>query len=931
MFALGTGYVGPAPQAAFEVGGRLGHVAAARGDAHAAPRELAPPRGRLADKVPRHAHVVRVVPPTRGVADLVRHLEVVAPRERVADGVLDRVLVRGVAQDVAVECLQARALAQVAVEREGAVGVVLLEAADAAVGVAQLAQRAEGAQRRVLVHRHLVAKGVALAVDERVARPDLGRHGAAVARGLLAVLVPPVVHARVGPALARLEEEGLLVERRGHRHPVAVVVAPEVVGAAPRALRAVGARAREVPVAAPLDKGLAREAEHAREARLHHARAERVLVVVVRRRQEGRGHRVRRHEVERAVALAVGAVVETELRAGALRRLQAERGPELLELLAQQLHARRVVTHEGLVSAKGHGRRRRRRARPVPDHARQLPLDLGQEGLQLVVLPRRFGTEGVEGGEHARDDGLVEAHRGLVDLPLRADVLRGRVHAGRPDAAEDLLHRRRDDLGRVLEDVLEGGLELVDALVLEEGLVPLKRVVTGAADVVDALKVALALEALLLVRRARQVIQDDVLGLRALLDLLLVVDRGVRQADGGQGVHKRNRGRYAAHHEDPRVDVQQKLDVVGVEEADLVEQHHHDVAHLALGDRVVGLVEPRGADQPHDLAHARRRVEADGRELQRAGHVVHEGVHGPHERGARVVRARRVAQRARRGRGQAAPARAALEGLALVLAVEGVAAREALQRLALERGLLLQHAREEQADLGDAHVVHVIVDRLDDDAAEERRPPEGAARAAGHREHRLRAASVCAARVQVVEVRVGAHAVVERHVVRVVARLLHQVEVLVVGVREPHAAVLLARRLERIDLGAQLLVRLVAVPGDRVQLHVLGAHVVLARDGVRAAAAEAVEVVVAADHEALPLRGRAVLVEGGHVLARGRFAVRAPARDGCEQDAHAVSTLARARARAQEQTAANIGEAVAKRRETRGHCRCRGCVGRVGV
>ena len=62
--------------------------------------------------------------------------------------------------------------------------------------------------------------------------------------------------------------------------------------------------------------------------------------------------------------------------------------------------------------------------------------------------------------------------------------------------------------------------------------------------------------------------------------------------------------------------------------------------------------------------------------------------------------------------------------------------------------------------------------------------------------------------------------------------LLDQVKVRVVGVGTPRATVLPPGRLERSDLPLQVLVRLAAVPGDRVKVDVLGAHVVLPRDGV---------------------------------------------------------------------------------------------------
>ena len=70
-----------------------------------------------------------------------------------------------------------------------------------------------------------------------------------------------------------------------------------------------------------------------------------------------------------------------------------------------------------------------------------------------------------------------------------------------------------------------------------------------------------------------------------------------------------------------------------------------------------------------------------------------------------------------------------------------------------------------------------------------------------------------------------------------------------------------------------------AVPRERVQLEVVRAHVVRARDGVGAAAAVAVQVGLALDVEPLALHELGLCIERGRVGADGRFAVRLPAGD----------------------------------------------------
>lgn len=112
---------------------------------------------------------------------------------------------------------------------------------------------------------------------------------------------------------------------------------------------------------------------------------------------------------------------------------------------------------------------------------------------------------------------------------------------------------------------------------------------------------------------------------------------------------------------------------------------------------------------------------------------------------------------------------------------------------------------------------------------------------------------------------------------------LHQVEVLVVRLGQPHLDVRLALGPERGAVRHEALVRLLAVAGVRVELQIVRAHVVHARDGVASAAAEAVEVGVALHVEALTLDRLALLVERRHKVARGRLAVGLAARNGCQQ------------------------------------------------
>ena len=308
-YALRGRHVGPAPQARVVVGGRLGYVAAAALNVQPAALGVRAADARRAEHAVGHLHV----PPRQlrpgGVADEVGLVVVVAANGRVADGVVDAVLVRGVADALAVERLQPVSLAMVAavrfeLVRVGHVGVVLAVglAVAARVQVAQLAQRSKRAQWRVPVHGHVVRKEVLLAVHAPVLAPECGGHGGAVHGGRLAVLLPEVVHARV-VEVPRLRVVRLRKERRRHGQPVAVVLRREVVRVAKRAqLGVVASRAGRGRVAHELEEGLAREAEVPREARLGEARAQGVLVLEVRRRQVGRRHGVPRDVVHGPVA-----------------------------------------------------------------------------------------------------------------------------------------------------------------------------------------------------------------------------------------------------------------------------------------------------------------------------------------------------------------------------------------------------------------------------------------------------------------------------------------------------------------------------------------------------------------------------------------------------------------------------------------------------
>ena len=83
----------------------------------------------------------------------------------------------------------------------------------------------------------------------------------------------------------------------------------------------------------------------------------------------------------------------------------------------------------------------------------------------------------------------------------------------------------------------------------------------------------------------------------------------------------------------------------------------------------------------------------------------------------------------------------------------------------------------------------------------------------------------------------------------------------------------------------------------------------LARQGVASAAAEAVEVGLALDHEPLALDNLTLIVKGRRVRTNRRFPVGLATRDSCEQGTCGSV----------ERIAANIEEVVAKRKQTRGY------------
>ena len=720
------------------------------------------------------------VPPRQlglgGVADEVGLVGIVAADGRVADGVVDAVLEHRIAHALAVERLQAvgRAVLAVLFElvRVGHVGVVLAEvpAVAARLQFAQLAERAERAQRRVVVHRHGVRKEVLLAVHPLVLPPEVGGHRRALHRGRLAVLLPEAVHARV-VVVPRLRKVRLGEERRRHGHPVAVVRGREVVRVSEGAqLGVVAPCARRGWVAHEFEEGLAREAEVSREARLDDARAQGVLVLEVRRGQVGGRHGVPRDVIDRPVPKPIGGVVAAHVGARRLLGYVTQLRPELEHLLARELHALRVGREQVLVRAVLDGRRRRRRGAPVEDHLVELPLERLQVDDQVVV-GLLLGAELLDEVEDAREDGLVERERAAAQVA--ADVLRGRVDV-LVGIREELLHRRVDDVERVTHDGLVLRLQLVLAVRLEEVLVPIDNVAVREADGLHPLVVAALPQALVVPRAAKQRRKLGELRLAlAVLDVLVRNAQPLHQLDEVEWLGAEDLDvLYGLHDLVDGVDdhpVDRGLGKLDQRDGHLVEDHHEDVGRGALLELVGQVVDPRGLEQHEDLAHARHRVEAERRDPERGGDVLPQRANGAEDRLGDVVGARRVAQRARGRRGQPAGVLLARHVVALVGAVELVPARHALLRNAVDLRLLHEHARVDQADGADAHAVHVVLVDVDQDAAQKVAVDVrlGGAAHDGHR--RARRLNVVAPRVQVVVVRVGAHARAELDVVLVVA------------------------------------------------------------------------------------------------------------------------------------------------------------------
>ena len=458
-------HVGPLPERGVRVARRARRVAAVDIYAQPAAARVAREDVDLAEQLVGHVHVPLLAVARGGVGDLRNRRD----ERRVADGVLDAVLVGGVAEHVAkvrngaaepahaVVGLKVAAVGDVAVVVDVVLGKV--GAAAALERVLQLAQRAEHAQRTVALERDLLVERVLVAVDLAIALPDAGGHGAALVVGVDAVEVPKLERARV-PALLGLLEERLGVEDGGHEQKVAVPVGGVVERAVKGAGGALAARGGVALVGHVVLEGAARKPEHAREARLDHARRERVLVLEVRRREVGRGHGEARDVVDGAVAEARDALVAADVGAVGLRGHVGERRPELEQLLAQLLDALGVGGDQVVVGPEARGRRRRRGRVPVAAHLGQLPLDGLEVGVQVVVAAGA-GAEGLDLAEDARQNNLVERHR-LAERVLAADVLRRLVVAraallgGLADVLEGLQHV----LGHALVGVARNGPEL---------------------------------------------------------------------------------------------------------------------------------------------------------------------------------------------------------------------------------------------------------------------------------------------------------------------------------------------------------------------------------------------------------------------------------------------------------------------------------------
>ena len=287
---------------------------------------------------------------------------------RVADGVLDRQVDRGVAERLALVVVRRVRGATGVVEAEegaaahgraaGVVAVavdvvdhVLVEQAvarRAARAVLQLAQRAVGHQRRDVAALHVVAVGGRLVV-RAVELPELGGHGRAVGARVLAHVLEQLerLEARVHVGVVVVAQ---LVPQRPVDEQVAVVLRVEAAGLRVPALGAEAAAAvggvrgvGHVPhqlrasVAPPAGQERSRELWDARlqaragapvgELGRDHARGQARLRQPA-RRQEGLGQLVRRHRGLRAVGTdaAAGARGRDELELGVPARRRALRG-----------------------------------------------------------------------------------------------------------------------------------------------------------------------------------------------------------------------------------------------------------------------------------------------------------------------------------------------------------------------------------------------------------------------------------------------------------------------------------------------------------------------------------------------------------------------------------------------------------------------------
>ena len=225
---------------------------------------MRPAGARRAEHAVGHGHVPARQLGSRSVAYEIALVDVVAAHGRVAYGVVDGVLVRRVADAIAVERLQTLGPTTRAVlckiVRCHHVGVVLaVELPIATVyHVAQLAQRAKGAQRRVRVHGHGVCEEVLFAVHLLVQLPEVRRHGRALHGGQFTILPPETQHGG-WVVVPRLGKVRLGEERRRHDEPVAVVLARIVIGVCKGAdLGIVAPGARGGRVAHKLQEGLAR-------------------------------------------------------------------------------------------------------------------------------------------------------------------------------------------------------------------------------------------------------------------------------------------------------------------------------------------------------------------------------------------------------------------------------------------------------------------------------------------------------------------------------------------------------------------------------------------------------------------------------------------------------------------------------------------------